>query len=664
MKNILVILFLSCVYSFGQDLKSGIITLQDFELKTEDTSDDHDAILILNSVDVVFVDYKQYLSIRQRIRIETEKGLDYATQSIQLYQSDSGRETLKNLSGTTYNLTDGKVEKVELDVNSVFEEDLSEFYTLKSFTMPDVRIGSIIEFSYVVESPFPYIDDINLQYGIPIINLALNIQFPNYYSYNVVFNPKSRYKIDFNAKDFEDSLTSTLIDASESDYFDSDQKIQQVRVSNKSISFTQQHIPALLPEFLSGNLNKYRAKMIINIASFNDVQTGKVRKEFGTTWEAVAKTIYDSDKFGDEVKRSRFFRKDLEDLTQSLTTPKEKVTAILDFLKLKVKWDGKYGVFTKDGIKEAYKKGSGNVSEVNLLLVSMLREAEIEANPVLVSSVDNETPIFPTREGFNYIVVQVSYGDEKVLVDATEKFAGLNLLPIRAANWKGRLIKKDGSSEWIRLTDNQKSEDIVFLNIKLDSESEASGNGQKRHTNYRALNSRNTNMNSTEDELEKHIQNDNVGLEISNVIVEGLENVDSDLTYKYDIKFKNAFDKVGDNIYITPLLYEANEESPFKLETRKLPLDLSFPYKTKTIVNIKIPEGYEVESIPESIKAVYNDTIGYYKYVTRNQGNMISTVATFNLDVSVIQPKDYPVFKKFFEAIVEKDAQKIVLKKI
>jgi hypothetical protein len=364
------------------------------------------------------------------------------------------------------------------------------------------------------------------------------------------------------------------------------------------------------------------------------------------------------------VKRSRFFRKDLEDLTQSLTTPKEKVTAILDFLKLKVKWDGKYGVFTKDGIKEAYKKGSGNVSEVNLLLVSMLREAEIEANPVLVSSVDNETPIFPTREGFNYIVVQVSYGDEKVLVDATEKFAGLNLLPIRAANWKGRLIKKDGSSEWIRLTDNQKSEDIVFLNIKLDSESEASGNGQKRHTNYRALNSRNTNMNSTEDELEKHIQNDNVGLEISNVIVEGLENVNSDLTYKYDIKFKNAFDKVGDNIYITPLLYEANEESPFKLETRKLPLDLSFPYKTKTIVNIKIPEGYEVESIPESIKAVYNDTIGYYKYVTRNQGNMISTVATFNLDVSVIQPKDYPVFKKFFEAIVEKDAQKIVLKKI
>ncbi|MFB0903734.1 MAG: DUF3858 domain-containing protein [Nonlabens sp.] len=100
------------------------------------------------------------------------------------------------------------------------------------------------------------------------------------------------------------------------------------------------------------------------------------------------------------------------------------------------------------------------------------------------------------------------------------------------------------------------------------------------------------------------------------------------------------------------------------METRKLPLDLSFPYKTKTIVNIKIPEGYEVESIPESIKAVYNDTIGYYKYVTRNQGNMISTVATFNLDVSVIQPKDYPVFKKFFEAIVEKDAQKIVLKKI
>lgn len=665
MKKVLLALLLSCgSYSFGQDLGLGKVTIEDFEIKTEDTSNDHDAIIILNSVDVFFVDFKQYLSFRQRIRIETEEGLEYATNSIQLYSSDSGSESLKSIVGSTYNLVDGKVESIELDVNSVFTEDLNEYYKSKSFTMPDVRVGSVIEFNYVIESPFPLIDDINLQYGVPIVNLEVGIQFPEYYSYNVVFNPRASYKVDFNASDFENSLTSSLIDASESEDFDSDQKIQQVRLSNKAISFSQQHIPALLPEFLAGDLNNYRAKMIVNLASVNYVGTGKVKKEYGTSWEKVAKTIYDSDNFGDEIKQSRFYRKDLEEIIEPSLTDKQKIVEVLKFLKSKVKWNNKYGVYTKDGLKDAYKTGSGNVSEVNLLLVSMLREAGIEAYPVLVSSSDSETPIFPTREGFDYIVVQATYDDEKVLLDATEKYAGLNLIPLRAASWKGRLIKKDGASEWIKLTENQKSEEITFLEIALDNDSHAIGNGQKRYSNYMALRARNSNANSTEDELEKYVQNDNVGLEVSEVKLEGLEDVDSNLTLKYDVIYKNAVDKVGDKIYVTPLLYEANEENPFKLDTRKLPVDLSFPLKTKTIVNIKMPEGYEVESMPENVKIMYNDNVGYYKHISNYANGVISTVATFDLTTSVIQPGGYVAFKKFFEAIVEKDAQKIVLKKI
>jgi ornithine carbamoyltransferase len=81
-------------------------------------------------------------------------------------------------------------------------------------------------------------------------------------------------------------------------------------------------------------------------------------------------------------------------------------------------------------------------------------------------------------------------------------------------------------------------------------------------------------------------------------------------------------------------------------------------------VNIEIPEGYEIVSMPENIKAVYNKDIGYYKYVTSYRNGLISTVATFNMDVSVVQPSDYEAFKKFFEAIVSKDAEKIVLKKV
>lgn len=664
MKNVLLLILLATSCGFGQDLGYGKVTVQDFEVESEDKSNDHDALLIVNQIAVNFIDYKQYVSIHQRIRIETEQGLDYATKQITIYQSSGGNETLIGLKGSTYSLVDDRVVESKFEDNSLFQEDLSENYVLNSFTMPDVRIGSVIEYSYTIKSPFPYIDDINLQYGIPTIHLDVSIQLPIYYTYNIVFNPRASHKIMINASDFGEGVTSSLINSGDSDDFDESQKIQQLRISNQTIGFTQKNIPALLSEPLAGDLNKYRAKMITNLAAVNDIYTGEVEKEYGTSWEAVAKTIYDSNNFGDELKKSRFFRKDLELALLEVTGKMEKIDLILKFLKSKVKWNGKYGVFTKEGLKKAYKLGSGNVSEVNLLLVCMLRELGVEAYPVLVSTVDNDIPIFPTREGFDYVIVQAEYEGRKVLLDATEKYAGIDLIPLRAANWKGRLIKEDGTSEWIKLTDSERSEETVLLSLRLDGESKIIGKGQKRLTNYRALRSRITNVNSTQEELQEYIQNNNFGLQIDDLIIEDLKSVNKPITFKYNITYNNGFDKVGDKIYISPLLYEANKESIFKLEKRKLPLDLSFPIKTKIIVNIEIPEGYEVESLPESIKAIYNEDVGYYKYVSKHSNGIISTIATFNLDVSVIQPENYEVFKKFFEAIVSKDAEKIILKKI
>ncbi|QJP33420.1 DUF3857 domain-containing protein [Nonlabens sp. Ci31] len=664
MKRIVVLLLIAVNCMYAQDLTYGKVTVEDFKVESEDKTDEHDAVYILNKVTVNFVDYKQYISIHQRIRIETEEGLDYATKQVNLYTSKNGNETLVGLKGATYSLTDNKVVRSELGEDILFKEDLNDNYVSQSFTMPEVRIGSIIEYSYVIKSPFPYIDDINLQYSIPTINLDVAIQFPSYYTYNVVFNPRSSYKINFDPEDFKEGVSFSMINPEDSDDFEESQKIQQLRISNQTIGFMEKNIPALLPEPFSGDLDKYRAKMIINIAAFNNLRTGTIKK-YGTSWEAVAKSIYDSEKFGNEIERStRFFRRDLEEAMLVVSDPKKKVDAALNFLKSKVKWNGDYGLFTKEGLKDAYKIGSGNVSEVNLLLVSMLRELGIEADPVLVSSTNNDIPIFPTREGFNYVIVQANYGGEKVLLDATEKFAGINLIPLRAANWKGRLIKEDGSSEWINLTNYTKSTETVLLTLKLDENSQAIGKASKRLTSYMALDYRIKNINSTSDDLEKYIQNDKVGLQIDEVSVTGLASVEDYVTLNYKVAYKNAFDKVGDKIYITPLLFESNEENAFKLDSRKLPLDLSYLIHAKTIVNIEIPEGYEVESLPESIKAVYNNDIGYYQYVTGYTNGLISTVATFNMEVSVVQPEDYKAFKKFFEAIVSKDAEKIVLRKI
>ena len=76
----------------------------------------------------------------------------------------------------------------------------------------------------------------------------------------------------------------------------------------------------------------------------------------------------------------------------------------------------------------------------------MLRYAGLNANPILVSTRSNGIPLFPTTDGFNYVIAGIEVQDAVILLDATERNSFPNILPNRALNWMGRLVRKDGSS--------------------------------------------------------------------------------------------------------------------------------------------------------------------------------------------------------------------------
>ncbi len=48
------------------------------------------------------------------------------------------------------------------------------------------------------------------------------------------------------------------------------------------------------------------------------------------------------------------------------------------------------------------------------------------------------------------------------------------------------------------------------------------------------------------------------------------------------------------------MLYLVSKENPFKQEVREYPVDFGYPKQEKYNININIPEGFVVESMPES----------------------------------------------------------------
>ena len=74
------------------------------------------------------------------------------------------------------------------------------------------------------------------------------------------------------------------------------------------------------------------------------------------------------------------------------------------------------------------------------------------------------------------------------------------------------------------------------------------------------------------------------------------------------------------------MLFLSNNESPFKLDTRKYPIDFGFPWEEKVTVGIQIPEGYVIESIPESLAIGLRDDVGVYKFSIVNNGNSVQLI--------------------------------------
>ena len=236
------------------------------------------------------------------------------------------------------------------------------------------------------------------------------------------------------------------------------------------------NVPAMKEEAYSGNIDNYSTglKFELNYVDFPGVPI----KNYSTTWEDVSKSIYDVDAFGNELDRSNYFEDDLDNLLNGVSNPKEKIERVFSYVVNKMTWNNYVSYYTNEGVKEAYKKGSGNIADINLMLVAMLRKANLNANPVLVSTKDHGMPLFPTRNGFNYVIAAVELPEGVVLLDATNKDAEIGILKSSIMNWQGRIIKKDGSSGWVSLSPKAPAVKSAMVNVNIKSDMTVSGKAQ------------------------------------------------------------------------------------------------------------------------------------------------------------------------------------------
>ncbi|HMC01839.1 MAG TPA: transglutaminase-like domain-containing protein, partial [Flavobacteriaceae bacterium] len=564
--------------------------------------------------------------------------------------------------GYTYTLENGKVEETKLKNDGVFDEKNNKYWATTKFTMPNIKEGCVIEFQYRVESPFMRIHDVVLQYDIPIKKLEFEVKIPEYFNFNKVVNPKSTFYpkiVDSKVKRKErittKSRTGTKISQTsfETDEWEFDENKTEVNLTN---------VPALKDENHVRNIDDYRTKLIWEYAYYRGPRGDM--KSYSTTWEKVSKTIYNYESFGNQLNKTSYFEDDVNALINGVNNPIERASLIYNFVKSKVKWNDFYGYTSDEGVRKAYKEGVGNVADINLMLTAMLRYANLEANPVLVSTINNGIPLFPTNEGFNYVISAIEYQNGYILLDATDKYATANILPERTLNWQGRLIREDGTSGWVSLMPSNPTKEIVYINAQINDDLSIDGKIRDQFFDYEAKKFRSKYNNLNEEQLIMSFEEDKGEVEISNIEIDSKNELTKPIRCSYEYKLYDAIEDIGGKLYFSPLLFFTPDENPFKAEKRNFPIDFVYPRSDKFMINLAIPEGYEIESLPGNVKMEFNSDHGDFLYLAQPNGNFLQVTISLNLNRPLILAEDYAKFKEFFQLMIEKQNEKIVLKKV
>ena len=654
---VLTVLFISNFNSFAQKYELGQVTIEELKEKIHPKYSSAVAAILFKKVETTFnYNLKNgFYSITEftiKIKIYKKEGLKWADFEIPYYV---GYKTIDNemvsiKKAFTYNVENEKIIKQNVSSEGKFKEKTNEYWESKLITFPNVKEGSIIELKYELNSQnLSVLPVFQYQYTIPVGYAQYITEIPGIYLYKAI---KSGYvdvvqidKIESASRQYEDEYKIT-------NYLN----YQQI----KSI-YEVANVPALIEENYVSNVKDIFAKIENELEVIQ--YPNQKPKEIANSWESVAKSIYEEKEFGAELNKTSYYFTNLQTILDKIDSKEERMKIIFEFVKGKMSWNGMYGYYTKNGVEKAYQDNSGNVAEINLILISMLKTGGLEANPVLLSTRGNGVAAFPNRSKLNYVIAAVTLDGKQILLDATDKLCTISCLPIRALNDKGRLINKDGSSNEIDLMPKSNSKDITNLNVNIDNNGQVTGKVREQYFDYNAFSFREKysalSKETYLERLEKKLNN----IEIGEYEVLNSKDLSKPIVETYSFKKNSMVEVIGDKMYFSPLLFFTATENPFKQEIREYPVDFVFPNQEKYLINITIPEGYVIESMPAPISIAMRDNLGSFRFNISNNDRQIQLVVTQNINSAIFYAEYYDELKAFFSEIIKKETEKIILKK-
>jgi len=576
-----------------------------------------------------------------RIKILKEEGSKYGNVELEF---DKEYETITGLHGRSIK-PDGTI--VEFN-GKVFEKTVSKSRgratLVKAFNLPDVEVGGIIEYYYTIDLKQYYIYDSHWILSSDLFTRAAKFTLKPYVSPYVAYHLRWTWQqLPAGSSPKETPQGNVEMEAHNISAFTPEDYMPPENELKSRVDFIyDEDTPERDPEkfwqhagkkwnaSLEGFVGKRKAmeEAVSQIVSPGDAPEVKLRKIYERA-QKIRNTSYEIQKTEQEEKRD-----------------KEKVI---------------------NNVEDLWKRGYGDGIQITWLFLALARAAGFEAHGCWVA--DRRQYFFAPRLmqsaklDSNVVLVKVDGKDR--YFDPGGQFTPFGMLPWAETGVVGRKLDGDGGS-WIQTTLPESSESQVQRQAKLtlSDSGDLEGKLTVTYTGLEALYHRLVERHEDDTARKKYLE-DSVKEQIPAASEVDLTNkpdwtaTDPPLVAEFNLKIPGWSSSAGKRALLPVGFFAAHEKHVFEHADRVFPMYFEYPYQKHDDVTVELPSGWKVENIPapktQDLKALA------YDLKVESGGSTVHVVRILNVDVLVLEQKNYPTVRKFFEIVRTGDEQQILL---
>jgi transglutaminase-like putative cysteine protease len=631
----------------------GKVDKADMEMKDCSFDKGADAVVLIDFGNIYydrgtvgFSTFKTVYERRTRIKILKEKGISQADIQIPYY-THNNEERVLNLNANTYNLNEtGKIITTEVKKSSIYSKKIDGNYSKMIIAFPEVKLGSIIEYSYSIERESYGLRNWFFQGRIPVRYSEYQLKVPQIFRFSV-----------------QPSVVDPIEDKQE--IINESISMDEGFIQTKSLksNYIMRNLPGIKNEPFMGSPRDYMQRLEFQMTQIYYSESNIV--DLSLKWEDVIKNrLNKEDDFGLQLEKSIPSSQALVEEARQIPDAEAKMKFIYNRIRKTINWNGDDDfIYTDNGIVKTWETKTGNAADINLLLIKLLNDAGVKATPILFSTRDHGlvTPYYPFINQFNSVMAYVVIKDKTFVLDATDKVINYKLVPEKVANTNGFIVEGENGRWKDILSGKSKYKVMVAVQGEIDEGGMMKGNGLVNCYDYARAQRVKEWMEDKQKFKDDYFIKSYTALQIEEINVNNLE-ADS-LPLEQKVKFSSQLNSSGEYHYFSVNLFSDMEKNPFIADTRVSDVDFGVLQDYVLFGNYTIPQGYVFDGVPENIAMTTSDNGIIFNRTVQVESNLLNVRITIEFKKSFYTADSYPEFKEFYKKLFDKLNEQVVIKK-